>query len=75
LKKRLSGLDETKAGTTGVQQICHQLRTGGDVEFEEIPKLFPRLSWHVIKDRTSKPSKWLLPVASRRTAGMITVKL
>lgn len=30
-----------KAGTTWVQQICHQLRTGGDMEFEEISQVVP----------------------------------
>jgi hypothetical protein len=40
LKKRLSGF-ETKEGTTWVQQICHQLRTGGDMEFEEISQVVP----------------------------------
>jgi hypothetical protein len=40
LKKRLSGF-ETKEGTIWVQQICHQLRTGGDMEFEEISQVVP----------------------------------
>jgi hypothetical protein len=40
LKKTLSGF-ETKEGTTWVQQICHQLRTGGDMEFEEISQVVP----------------------------------
>jgi Sulfotransferase domain len=30
-----------KAGSTWVQQICHQLRTGGDMEFEEISQVVP----------------------------------
>lgn len=30
-----------KAGTTWMQQICHQLRTGGDMDFEEISEVVP----------------------------------
>jgi sulfotransferase family protein len=30
-----------KAGTTWVQQVCHQLRTGGDMGFEEISQVVP----------------------------------
>ena len=30
-----------KAGTTWMQQICHQLRTGGDMKFEEISDVAP----------------------------------
>src|ERR671924_338535 len=62
-----------KAGTTWVQQICHQLRTGVIWDLRKSPKLSRGLSWHMIKDRTSKPSKLLIPVASRHTAGMTTV--
>eukprot|EP00050_Salpingoeca_kvevrii_P022321 m.124568 g.124568 ORF g.124568 m.124568 type:complete len:318 (+) comp9674_c2_seq2:4556-5509(+) len=32
-----------KAGTTWMQQICHQLRTGGDEDFEEISAVVPWL--------------------------------
>ena len=32
-----------KAGTTWMQQICHQLRTGGDMEFDEISRVVPWL--------------------------------
>lgn len=32
-----------KAGTTWAQQICHQLRTGGDMDFEEISQVVPWL--------------------------------
>lgn len=50
---RLKGLDfvleatdvvittSPKAGTTWMQQICHQLRTGGDMDFEEISEVVP----------------------------------
>jgi len=32
-----------KAGTTWMQQICHQLRTNGDMSFEEISNVVPWL--------------------------------
>eukprot|EP00210_Caulerpa_lentillifera_P005293 g5057.t1 len=32
-----------KSGTTVVQQICHGLRSGGDMSFEEINLIFPHL--------------------------------
>jgi len=30
-----------KAGTTWMQQICHQLRSGGDMDFDEISRVVP----------------------------------
>ncbi len=38
----------TKAGTTWVQQIIHQLRTGGDEGFEEISLAIPYLMPEVV---------------------------
>ena len=35
----------TKAGTTWTQQICHQLRTGGSMDFDEITAVSPWLDF------------------------------
>jgi hypothetical protein len=35
----------TKCGTTWLQQICHQLRTGGDMNYEEITAVSPWLDF------------------------------
>ncbi|XP_065192441.1 amine sulfotransferase-like [Sycon ciliatum] len=48
VKMKVEGSDvfistTAKAGTTWMQQICHQLRSGGDMDFEEICDVVPFL--------------------------------
>ena len=54
----------TKCGTTWLQQICHQLRTGGDMSFDEITAVAPWLDFALDSgvdldaDQVASPRLW-----------------
>ena len=49
----------SKAGTTMMQQICHQLRSNGDIDFEEISVVVPWLEMaHDVGTDLNAPQKY-----------------
>ena len=62
-----------KCGTTWIQQIMHQLRSGGDRPLQILTKLFHGLIWLMMSDKTSMPNTNISLDVSRRTLGMKSV--